>query len=137
MVIQNLGSAIPATPPSGDGSTLSSVPTTGGAPPPTEPPGLSSPVAPAQGGQAGQGASAQNVAQVQAAVNSINQSMQFSNRGLTFSVDHSTKETVVKVVEDGTGTVIKQIPSEQALAIAKAIDDSLQQEAGSLIRQKA
>ena len=70
-------------------------------------------------------------------MNSINQSMQFSNRGLTFSVDQSTKETVVKVVEDGTGTVIKQIPSEQALAIAKAIDDSLQQEAGSLIRQKA
>jgi flagellar protein FlaG len=97
------------------------------------PPGLSS-VAAAQGGQ---GASAQNAAQVKAAVDSINQSMQFSNRGLTFSVDQSTKETVVKVVEEGTGTVIKQIPSEQALAIAKAIDDSLQQESGSLIRQKA
>jgi flagellar protein FlaG len=133
MIIQNLGSAVPATPPSGDGSILPSVPAAGATPPAAVPPG-SPPASTAQGGQ---GASVQNIAQVQAAVNSINQSMQFSNRGLTFSVDQSTKETVVKVVEDGTGTVIKQIPSEQALAIAKAIDDSLQQEAGSLIRQKA
>ncbi len=133
MIIQNLGSAMPTTPPPGDGSISSFVPAAGGAPPPAEPPGLP-PVVQAQGGQ---GASAQSAAQVKAAVDSINQSMQFSNRGLTFSVDQSTKETVVKVVEEGTGTVIKQIPSEQALAIAKAIDDSLQQEAGSLIRQKA
>jgi flagellar protein FlaG len=133
MIIQNLGSAVPATPPSGDGSILPSVPSAGATAPAAVPPGLP----PASTAQGGQGASTQNIAQVQAAVNSINQSMQFSNRGLTFSVDQSTKETVVKVVEDGTGTVIKQIPSEQALAIAKAIDDSLQQEAGSLIRQKA
>ena len=133
MIIQNLGSAVLTTPPSGDGSILPSVPAAGAAPPAAVLPGLP----PASTAQGGQGASVQNIAQVQAAVNSINQSMQFSNRGLTFSVDQSTKETVVKVVEDGTGTVIKQIPSEQALAIAKAIDDSLQQEAGSLIRQKA
>lgn len=134
MVIQNLGSAMPTTPPSGDGSILSSVPAAGSASPSAEPPGPS-PVAAAQGGQSGQGASA-NSAQVKSAVDSINQSMQFSNRGLTFSVDQDTKETVVKVVEDGTGTIIKQIPSEQALAIAKAIDNSLQQ-GGMLIRQKA
>lgn len=72
-------------------------------------------------------------AKVKAAVNNINQSMQFMNRGVTFAIDPSTKETLVKVVESGTGTVIKQIPSEQVLAIAQAID-AMQQ--GMLLQHK-
>ncbi len=129
MIIQNLGNTMPPAPPTGDGSVSSSVPS------PATPP-VTAAVTPGQPNQNGQATSSQSAAQVKAAVDSINQSMLLSNRGLTFSVDQDTKETVVKVVEDGTGTVIKQIPSEQALAIAKAIDNSLQQD-GALIRQKA
>lgn len=118
MVIQNLtGSTVPAQA-SSDGPILPSVPPA---------PGQQAQPEPHQPAQLQQ-------SQVQAAVNSINHSMQFMNRGVTFSVDPSTKETVVKVVEAGTGTVIKQIPSEQVLAIAQAID-AMQQ--GMLLQHKA
>ena len=131
MIIQNLsGSSAPAPPP-GDGPISSSA-----APLPNAPAGTP-PVPGSQGGsttqQNGTQSSAQSAARIQAAVVSLNQSAQFLNRGVTFSIDQSTKETVVKVVESGTGTVIKQIPSQQALAIAQAID-SMQQ--GMLHQQK-
>lgn len=73
-------------------------------------------------------------AQVSGAVQTLNQSS-FLNRGLTFSVDKSTHETVVKVVEAQTGTVIAQIPSRQALAIAQSIDALPQK--GAFLNQKA
>ncbi len=119
MIIQNLsGSTVPAQSAS-DGPALPLAPSPGQQPQPLQ--------------QASQPPQEQTAAQVKAAVNNINQSMQFMNRGVMFSVDPSTKETVVKVVESGTGTVIKQIPSEQVLAIAQAID-TMQQ--GMLLQHK-
>ncbi len=73
-------------------------------------------------------------AQVQSAVDSINKSMQQNNSNLEFSVDHDTQKRIVKVVETGTGQVIRQFPSEEAIAIAKAIDNM---QHGLLLRQKA
>ncbi len=75
-----------------------------------------------------------STAQVKSAVDALNQSMQSMNRDLTFSVDQSTKRMVVKVVEAQTGTVIAQIPSKQALAIAQSIDSGQQ---GLLLQEKA
>ena len=75
-----------------------------------------------------------STAQVKSAVDALNQSMQSMNRDLTFSVDQSTKRMVVKVVEAQTGTVIAQIPSKQALAIAQSIDSGQQ---GFLLQEKA
>lgn len=74
--------------------------------------------------------------QVQQAVNTLNQSSSFLNRDLTFSVDQSTHDTVVKVVEAQTGQVITQIPSKQAMAIAQAISALPQKAAGVLLNQK-
>ncbi|MGZ3158827.1 MAG: flagellar protein FlaG [Burkholderiaceae bacterium] len=74
------------------------------------------------------------LAQVTQAVNSINQAMQSMSRDLEFSVDEDTKETVVKIVDQKTKEVLRQIPSVEALAIAKAIDQAQQ---GLLIKQKA
>ncbi|MDE1980994.1 MAG: flagellar protein FlaG [Betaproteobacteria bacterium] len=120
MIIQNLsGSTVPAQA-SSDGPILPSA--TGGQQGQPAPSALPDPQA-----------QAQMAAKVKAAVNNINQSMQFMNRGVTFAIDPSTKETLVKVVESGTGTVIKQIPSEQVLAIAQAID-AMQQ--GMLLQHK-
>jgi flagellar protein FlaG len=120
MIIQNLsGSTVPAQAAS-DGPALPMAPSPGQQ---SQPPQQ----------QARLPSQEQTAAQVKAAVNNINQSMQFMNRGVMFSVDPSTKETVVKVVESGTGTVIKQIPSEQVLAIAQAID-TMQQ--GMLLQHK-
>lgn len=72
--------------------------------------------------------------QLQSAVGAINQAMQVSNRNLRFSVDTETKESVVQVVDTETGELIRQIPSEQALAIASSIDALLAR--GALLRQK-
>lgn len=68
------------------------------------------------------------------AVNKINHSMKEINSNLQFSIDSDTQRIVVKVVESKTGEVIKQFPSEEALAIAKAID---QFQKSLLVKQSA
>ncbi|MGE4337477.1 MAG: flagellar protein FlaG [Pigmentiphaga sp.] len=52
---------------------------------------------------------------------------------LLFSIDEDTGKTVVKVVDSSTDEVIRQIPSEEIITIAKALDN-LQ---GLLLKQKA
>lgn len=71
--------------------------------------------------------------QVKQAAAAINTAIQSLSRGLQFSVDEDTHKTVVRVVDTQTNEVIRQMPSEEALAIAKALD-KLQ---GLLLRQKA
>lgn len=71
--------------------------------------------------------------EVTQAADQINKAMQAFAQNLQFSVDEDTKMTVVKVVDTASGDVIRQIPSEEVLTIAKALD-KLQ---GLLIRQKA
>ena len=55
------------------------------------------------------------------------------NNSLEFSVDDNSGKTVVKIVDTGTKEIIRQIPSEEMLAIAKALDGIK----GLLVRQKA
>lgn len=73
-------------------------------------------------------------AQLQGAVDKINNSMKEINSNLQFSIDSDTQRVVVKVVESGSGQVIKQFPSEEALSIAKAIDRF---QKGLLVKQSA
>ena len=54
-------------------------------------------------------------------------------QSLQFSLDHDTGRTVVKVMDTETNEMIRQIPSEDILKIAQAID-KLQ---GLLIKQQA
>ena len=75
-------------------------------------------------------------AQIKAAVDSMNKAMKQINSSLEFSIDHDTKKTVIKVVESGTNIVIQQYPSEEILAIARVIDQQMQQQ-GILLNQKA
>ncbi len=58
-------------------------------------------------------------AQLRSAVQNTNQSM--SGKGLEFSVDTATKQTVVKLMDTKTGAVIGQFPTQQMLDISKAI----------------
>ena len=62
-----------------------------------------------------------SVAQLESAVQNANQSMQASNRDLTFSVDTDTGQTIVKLMDTKTGDVIGQFPSHQMMEISKAI----------------
>lgn len=43
-------------------------------------------------------------------------------RNLQFSVDGDTGKTVIRVVDSATKEVIRQIPNEEVLAIARAMD---------------
>lgn len=54
-------------------------------------------------------------------------------RNLQFSVDKETGKTIVRVVDSATNEVIRQIPGEEVLAIAQAIDRMQ----GLLFKQKA
>ena len=80
-----------------------------------------------------QAAETPNQSQVEDAVKSINSMMKSLSPNLEFSVDDETNRTVVKVVDKQTNEVIRQLPSQEALEIAKAVDH-LQ---GLLIREKA
>lgn len=80
-----------------------------------------------------QPASIPTMAQVTQAVKSINKAMQKMAQGLEFTVDSDSHRTIIKVVDQETKEVIRQIPTEETLEIAKALD----QVQGLLIKQKA
>jgi flagellar protein FlaG len=72
-------------------------------------------------------------AQLQRAVETVNRQLEAAAQNLRFSVDDDTGKTVVRVVDTVTGEVIRQVPSEELLAISRSID-KLQ---GLLLRQEA
>lgn len=66
-------------------------------------------------------------------VQNINKSLQSFSQDLEFSVDSESDRTIVKLVDRKTKEVIRQIPSEETLEIAKYIDNVR----GMLIKQQA
>ncbi|MBI5626204.1 MAG: flagellar protein FlaG [Nitrosomonadales bacterium] len=72
--------------------------------------------------------------QLQNVVGNINKVMKQSNKNLEFTVDTDTKKSIVKLVDSETGDVIRQFPSEEALAISRAIENI---QKGLLLKQKA
>jgi flagellar protein FlaG len=54
-------------------------------------------------------------------------------RNLQFSIDDETGRSVVKVVDSSTNEVIRQIPSEELLAITRSMDKL----SGLFVKQKA
>lgn len=71
--------------------------------------------------------------ELQNSVDAMNEFVSKLNSALQFSIDKDTGKTVVKVVDTSTDQVIRQIPSEEALGIAKALDKLK----GLLIQQQA
>ena len=63
----------------------------------------------------------------------MNKLMKSLDNSLRFSVDEDTGKTVVKVIDSTTQEVIKQFPSEEALALTKALDKLT----GLLVEQQA
>ena len=68
------------------------------------------------------------------AVDVINQTVRQSNQNLEFSVDADTERTVVRMVDTSTGELIRQFPTEAALAISRDIEHFQQ---GLLLKQDA
>jgi flagellar protein FlaG len=75
-------------------------------------------------------------AQLEEAVKQVQSMMQANAVSLEFSVDHATGSTVTKVVDTQTNKVVLQIPSEETLAIAKAISEWQGMRQGLLVKQK-
>lgn len=75
-----------------------------------------------------------NLSELANAVKNINKALQERSQDLEFTVDSDSDRTIVKVIDQNTKEILRQIPSEEALEISKAIDQALQ---GLLIRQKA
>jgi len=73
--------------------------------------------------------------QVSQALKNINKLLQdaMPPQNLEFTIDEDSDRTIVKVVDQKTREVLRQIPSEEVLELSKALDLSQ----GLLIRQKA
>ncbi|ABR89058.1 FlaG flagellar protein [Janthinobacterium sp. Marseille] len=93
--------------------------------------GASAPVLTTGAVQQPDAASAQS--QVGQALQSINKALQGLSSNLEFTVDSDSNRTIVKVVDQQTKEVIRQMPSLEAIEISKALD-KLQ---GLLVKQKA
>ena len=59
---------------------------------------------------------------VKAQLEALTRTLQESQSNLSFSVDEGTGKTVVRVVRSSTGELVRQIPSEEALAIAASLE---------------
>lgn len=79
------------------------------------------------------GAPVPTLDQVTKAVSELNQSKQAQIQGLEFSIDNDSKRTVVKVVDQTTKEVLRQIPTVEVLEIAKSLDSAK----GLLLKQTA
>lgn len=60
--------------------------------------------------------------QLEDAIERINRFLDPTHSSITFTVDKDTNLTVVKVIDTANNTIIRQMPTEEALAIAKDID---------------
>ncbi len=57
------------------------------------------------------------------AVSDIQKHVQSVRRNLNFSIDDTTGDVVVKVIDGDSGKVVRQIPSEEVLKLAARLDD--------------
>jgi uncharacterized FlaG/YvyC family protein len=72
--------------------------------------------------------------QLKASVNKISEDLKKSQVNLDFSIDKTSKEVVVKVIDSSTGDVLTQFPSKQALAISELVAS---QKKGSFLNDQA
>jgi len=79
---------------------------------------------PGNGGQAlpvngkAQPQQAANTAEVRQAVSRINEIVQSKQRDLSFNMDEGSGKYVIRIVDTESGELIRQIPTEEVLAIA-------------------
>ncbi len=64
------------------------------------------------------------------AVNELNNAVQNSQRAIQFSVDDQSGDVIIKVVDAETEEIIRQIPPEEVVRLARQMEES----AGGLLR---
>ncbi|MDO8465945.1 MAG: flagellar protein FlaG [Gallionella sp.] len=75
-----------------------------------------------------------SIAQLQRLINSMNKAVQQGSSNLEFTMDSGPEKILVKLIDTSTGDVIRQIPSEEMLAIAQSIE---QMQQGLLLNKEA
>lgn len=63
-----------------------------------------------------------NEVQLKRSLDAINRFLKPATGDIEFSMDEETGKTVIKIVDNKTNTVLRQIPSEEVLEIAKQLD---------------
>ena len=71
--------------------------------------------------------------QLDRAVSEVRKALAPVARNLQFSIDDATGRSVVKVVDSTTNEVIRQLPSEELLALTRSMDSL----SGLFVKQKA
>ncbi len=71
------------------------------------------------------------------AVSRLQEYVQVVRRNLEFSIDETTDRLVVKVVDAETEEVVRQIPSEEALALARRLQEARAEQQGLLLSTEA
>jgi flagellar protein FlaG len=62
---------------------------------------------------------------LQSTVQDLNEMIQNVRRNLQFSIDDDSGRTVVKVIDAETNEVVRQIPSDEVLAMARHLDEQI------------
>lgn len=78
-------------------------------------------------------------ADLQQAIDVVNQAVALEQRSLSFSIDDASGRSVIKVVDFETDQLIKQIPTEELLKVAqdiKRLQEEMGQSIGLLIDKK-
>lgn len=75
-----------------------------------------------------------NAAELRELVGQANNALQARFSDLKFTVDEGTDINIVRIEDSETGEIIRQIPSEAMLAIARALDEAQQ---GMMLEEKA
>ncbi len=66
-------------------------------------------------------------------VDKLSQTIGTTGQQVQFSVDHDTHQTILRVTDAESGALLRQIPGDEALSMARILDRMQ----GILIRQKA
>lgn len=78
--------------------------------------------------------SADHTSQIEQVVDQLNDYVQNIQRDLHFSIDDNTGRTVIKVVDSQSEEVIRQIPPEEALVLARHLERAGE---GAIVREEA
>jgi flagellar protein FlaG len=65
-----------------------------------------------------------------------NQILENVQRNLQFKVDDSTNQVVMSIIDSNSGEVIRQLPTEEALALAQRLQES-EGESGVIMQDRA
>ena len=62
--------------------------------------------------------------EIREAVSQVNNFVQSVQRDLSFSMDEGSGKTIIKVIDSDSGKLVRQIPSEEVLALTSLLKES-------------